>query len=50
MSKYQVNNRPTIVLLIGKLMTGMADLMALIGNKTADLNKDTLSVGTDICA
>ena len=47
-SKSQVYSQSTITLLPRKLTTGIADLMASFGNNIDDLNKEILSIGTDL--
>ena len=49
-SKYQVDSRSTITLLLRKLTTGMPDLMDQFGNNINYFNKDILSVGTTLRA
>ena len=50
MSKFQVDSRSTINLLLGKLTAGMPDLMMSLGNKIANFNKEICSLGTSLRA
>ena len=49
-SKSQVYSRSTITLLLGKLTTGMPDLMASFGNNIDDFSNEIHSVGTALRA
>ena len=47
-SKFQVDSQSKIYLLIGKLTTGISDLMAPFGKKTANFNKEIRSIGNTL--
>ena len=49
-SKSQVYSQYAITLLLGKLTTEMADIMASFGNNIYGFNKEIWYIGTELCA